>query len=507
MIIYYDCNELAEVFNLITLKFNSDLIFVHNVDDQNDIESYYIQYNNTKLNTDYSKCLNIVDCKDNNCFPNVLNLHSYYYILECDVSTIGVKYENLVYLSYVIYNFIVMNTKFQTNNPIVLDPISTMIYLQNDDKSFIRIGDGELSILENKLFSDWNYASKIQNKEIFKESIAYSLHNSNSHLLSGICDIFETEYFTNVFNEEMILFWKNFPERYLTFSKNRIYGSCFVGRIFMYKNINQNKYLESIGSFVKNKKNIIVCNKDIMHKYINSYYFQSDKNIFVLCENEQNYDDNMLYVSMNKIINNIIRYYNVNIHRIFLHYGVFSKYVSVYLLNNNNIKTVDLGYFAFNTWLFPKNYYYDINNVLSSLNYYIFHNNIVPYDIITTSTDILDESDTIVINIKKIISLNDKLEPNMQSFGIRFNQTSIADNYLNSVIKGKLSVKSNIPLKLFNGKNWLHINTDSYENDFEIYNINKWRISPSNEYLNEHIGQINIEFIIYHIGFKIYEIV
>ena len=48
-------------------------------------------------------------------------MYNYYYILECDISTISVKYENLVYLSYVIYNFIIINTNFQTNKPIVLD--------------------------------------------------------------------------------------------------------------------------------------------------------------------------------------------------------------------------------------------------------------------------------------------------------------------------------------------------------------------------------------------------
>lgn len=165
-----------------------------------------------------------------------------------------------------------------------------------------------------------------------------------------------------------------------------------------------------------------------------------------------------------------------------------------------------MGYFYFKNIIFSKNNYYDINNVLSLLNYYIFHNNIVSYDIITKNTGIIDESDPVIINIKEILSLNEILEPNMKSFGIRFNQKSLSDNYLNSTIKGKLTVKSNIPLKLFDGKNWLHINNDSYDNDFDIYNINKWRISPSNEYLNEHIGKKNIEFIIYDTRFKIYEI-
>ena len=95
----------------------------------------------------------------------------------------------------------------------------------------------------------------------------------------------------------------------------------------------------------------------------------------------------------------------------------------------------------------------------------------------------------------------------MKMFGIRFKQDTLSRNYLNSTIRGKLKVKSNLPLKIFNGENWLHINFNSYENDFEIHNINKWRISPSDEYLSENIGKKNVNFIIYYVEFKIDEII
>ena len=507
MIIYYNSKELTEIFNLITLKFNNDIQFIYDIEIENNKIDYWVQYNNVNTN-----CLNIINYKDdkNDYSPNILNLYNYYYILECDISTISVKYENLVYLSYVIYNFIIINTNFQTNKPIVLDPISTMIYLQNNNKSFIRIGDGEVSLLENKQFSDWNYASKFndKNKKLFKHTLTLSINNSNHNLLCGICDIFESEYFINIFEKDMVVFWNHFQKRYLNIVRNNtIYGSCFIGRVFMYNNINQNRYIECAGLLVKNKKNIIICNDEFINKYIDNYYFQSNSNVYILCENENNYDDNKIIDTMHNIINNIIIYHNNEINNVFLHYGIFSKYISSYLLNYYGITTIDFGYFNFNNVIFSINHYYDINNVLSSINYYIFHNNVIGYDILKNSTDILDESDPVIINIKEILSLNDKLEPNMQLFGIRFNQVSLSNNYLNSIIKGKLTVKSNIPLKLFNGKNWLHININSYENDFDIYNINKWRISPSNEYLNENIGKNNIEFIIYHIGFKIYEII
>ena len=95
----------------------------------------------------------------------------------------------------------------------------------------------------------------------------------------------------------------------------------------------------------------------------------------------------------------------------------------------------------------------------------------------------------------------------MEIFGIRFNQETLSKNYLNSVIKGKLTIKSNLPLKIFNGKKWMHVNSLTYDDDFDILNIDKWRISPSNEFLNLNINKENIEFIIYDVKFKITEII
>lgn len=334
MIIYYNCKELEDIFNLITLKFNNEIQFIYNIDIENNNTSFCIQYNNIELNNPDIKCLNIIDDKDYNNFPNILNLYYYYYILECDISTINVKYENLVYLSYVIYNFIVINTNFKINKPIVLDPISSIIYLQNNNKSFIRFGDGEISLLQNKKFANWNYASKFSAKTniLFKNTLQLCLNNDN--LLCGICDIFESEYFINMFENDMILFWKPWNKQYLNFFNNDIiYLSCFIGRIFMYKNINQSKYIEHAGLLIKNKKNIIICNIDSINKYIDTYYFQSDNNIFILCKNESDYDDNIINSELNNIIMNIMKYYNDDINKIFLHYGVFSKYISNYLLN------------------------------------------------------------------------------------------------------------------------------------------------------------------------------
>lgn len=66
------------------------------------------------------------------------------------MSNISIKHENMIYLSYVIYNYIVIYAKIQINKSIVLDPITTMINLIYTNKSFVRFGDGEITILEKK---------------------------------------------------------------------------------------------------------------------------------------------------------------------------------------------------------------------------------------------------------------------------------------------------------------------------------------------------------------------
>jgi len=505
MNIYYNCKELTQLFNLITLKFNSELQFIYEDVIENKID-YYIEYNNIKL--DDSNCLNIIDYTDATYSSNILNLYTYYYILECDITTISEKYENLVYLSYVIYNFIIINTNFQTNKPIVLDPISTIIYLQNNNKSFVRYGDGEILLMQDIYINYASTTNKYISTDILKNALLSNINNKN--ILNGICDSFHDEYYNNCFHKKNQFSINNgeymLRESYKPFVNClTIYGSCFIGRVHGYTVINETKYLKMFNNMHIKKRNIIlVCNKNNINYFLDNVYWNylNIKVIFCpdLISSEIKFD-------INKYVENIITVANKDFsYKILLHFGIYSKYIS-YILNDKNISFMDLGFFKFRSLLFNKNHYYDIDNVLSSLNYYIFHNNVIGYEIIKNSTEILDESEPLIINIKEIICLNNKLEPNMQSFGIRFNQTSIANNYLNSIIKGKLTVKSNIPLKLFDGKKWLHINVDSYENNFDIYNINKWRISPSNEYLYENIGRKNIEFIIYHIGFKIDEII
>lgn len=306
-----------------------------------------------------------------------------------------------------------------------------------------------------------------------------------------------------VFNDDMKLFWKNWHNNYSLFvKKNEIYGSCFIGRIFMYKNLNQNRFIELSSLLIVNKNNVVVCNKDSLYSFINNFYFCSNRNIYIMCNTEV-IDDNIEHC--NKIIENILNITNIENKTVYLHFGIFSKNI-INKLKSTNIRTIDLGYFKFNCPILSKKFYYNIDNILSKINYYIFSNNTVKYESYTNN-QIIDEYEPLIIKINNIISLNNKLDSNMEIFGIRFNQETLSQNYLNCLIKGKLTVKSNIPIKIFNGKKWLHIDKNNYNNNFEIYNINKWRISPSNEFLNLNLNKENVEFIIYDVRLKINEII
>jgi len=161
-------------------------------------------------------------------------------------------------------------------------------------------------------------------------------------LFCGICDIFENEYLLNVFDEKMVIFWSQWVERYsMYFKKNLIYLSCFIGRIFMYKNINQNKYLELCSFFIKNKKNIIICSKNNLISLINNFYFSSNSNVYIICNEEENMiNDNIEHCSV--IIKKIIDLENSDKKDVFLHFGLFSKYI-IHELISKNIKMIELG--------------------------------------------------------------------------------------------------------------------------------------------------------------------
>jgi hypothetical protein len=120
----------------------------------------------------------------------------------------------------------------------------------------------------------------------------------------------------------------------------------------------------------------------------------------------------------------------------------------------------------------------DINN------YYFFHNNVINYKLIKYGNEI-------IINIDKILSKNNNLDENMKIFGMNIRVNSEIIN-----LNVKIELKSNLPIKIFTGKKWLHCNTNIINDNILIENINKWRISISDDFLNKNLNKKNILHII-----------
>jgi hypothetical protein len=165
----------------------------------------------------------------------------------------------------------------------------------------------------------------------------------------------------------------------------------------------------------------------------------------------------------------------------------------------------------------PKSFYVNLNIFLLN-NYYIYHNNFIKYDILNTKPKNITVSninskysyifeDIFKINIHEI--LDDKY---MYIFGVRFNNQllGIEYKYKDEYLIGKLLIESNLPLKIFDGKNWINYNLNNVEIDnfkIKISNLNKWRVGISDEWINNNLNKNNVEFLINDIKFNINEIV
>lgn len=161
----------------------------------------------------------------------------------------------------------------------------------------------------------------------------------------------------------------------------------------------------------------------------------------------------------------------------------------------------------------PKSFYINLNIFLIN-NYYIYHNNIIKYDV-------LNENNYIYINDKYMNIFEDKLKINihkilddryMKIFGIKFNNQllGIENKYNNEYLIGNLVIESNLPLKLFNGIEWINYNLNNIKIDnfkLKISNLNKWRVGISDNWLNDNLNKENIEFIINKINYNIIEII
>jgi hypothetical protein len=100
--------------------------------------------------------------------------------------------------------------------------------------------------------------------------------------------------------------------------------------------------------------------------------------------------------------------------------------------------------------------------------YYIYHNNTIQYNL---------ELKIPNITINATYNENDK---NIFIFGLKIKIPQLNE------CKLKIKMDSNIPIKIYDGKKWLHFNICELNEIIQINDTNKWRIAPSNEYINEN---------------------
>ena len=82
-----------------------------------------------------------------------------------------------------------------------------------------------------------------------------------------------------------------------------------------------------------------------------------------------------------------------------------------------------------------------------------------------------------IIKINATYNENDK---NILIFGLKIKIPLIIE------CKLKIKMDSNIPIKIYDGKKWLNFNVCELNEIIQINDANKWRIAPSNEYINEN---------------------
>lgn len=194
----------------------------------------------------------------------------------------------------------------------------------------------------------------------------------------------------------------------------------------------------------------------------NDHHYNGCRGLSVILNNIKIYNDN----------NNIIfsDYINhplyVNTYKIFIY-----KLITTLCDDNKNKLTInkidnDISYLL-----------NDINNL------YFFHNNIIKYELQKYGT-------CIVICIENILSKNNKLDENIKIFGVNIRGFNFVP------VNIKLELESNLPVKIFTGKKWIHYNKNIIEENIFIEDINKWRISISDNFLERNIERTNILFTI-----------
>lgn len=424
---------------------------------------------------------------------NILNLHVHLDLIDFDIKDINNKNEKqLIYISYVIYNFIRINTNFITDYPIVLDPVSSFIEIINNNKSYIRFGDGELRIIQKGSFSNWHPASVLKDKELYSNIFKELAKNENKNILMGICDVYN-ECYRKIWNDRDGDFWYlgKHGKRWLNatnLSMSNVYGSCFIGRIRNYTIFNKNKILKLFSGILLNKINIIICSKNSIKRRIKQGLFISKANIFVLCNpehvsgetvNNEDTVDNIV-----SIVYDLCNKYNANC---YAHMGFYAKKIC-YELSKYNIKCIDLGSWSYDRLILNKDEVCKIDNIVSLSSFANNNNLIIKENIdfeIKQNNNIISDYEPLYIKFSNI-----KKNPKMK---IRFFEDNIINNYK---FKCKVYIECSSLFDLNIDNKVITCKTKVYEDIIEISSFTDLFLIILN------IGELT-EFIIKNVSIKL----
>ena len=491
-------------------KMPSDNEFIHfksldsNVQVKKD--DIFILNNNSTLRINSNNIIKIIHepqkWLDNPDIPISYDIQKVYLAcFEDFVSNPDFRLRLLVYNIYhKILNLIDKDT-FTLKYPIIFDPIETYLVSSLTDKSFFRIGDGQQNVKRGSYPNMPDKLVKITEKVLNKN------YNYNKDRLL-IC--YNDMYYGGILNNNASFYWgydKNtggfingsYAIRQLenTNLKDIYYSSHAFKANSSYHSFDTSKIHNLLVRMVYNK-DIIIINQCSVH---NMFGYRSRIDI--------NYGNESAHLSQ-QVVDSVMQQLNVIFtqnpkrdYTIFVKGAILgSLVVDTYY---DRYRVCEIGSYNFALPKFTLTQL--INNSklyrLCKLFHYIYHNNKINYSI-KSDSKLIDNTKPLHLIIDKILEVDGKLELNMSIFGIRFD--SPLSLYTNSITVGKLKVDSNIPLKIYTGAKWIHHNKSTYDDLIEIANINKWRISPSNEFLQDNIGKNDIEFIINTISFQLAQI-
>jgi hypothetical protein len=371
--------------------------------------------------------------------------------------------------------------------------------------------------------STLNYGNNIKNFIYYKKGFGLKPFNSNecnNFYLFKFCQVdMQINYYYKLFvkkeNINKISFYEEIINDYLTFLKQFDKYNIMVCGInmpnpknykeYLYNCFNKNKNTDIINGlenlslneinndtlFFNNMLKNKCCINDIKYfDLINECTYKIDDKIILLPEyigQDHHYNGCCGF----SIIENSIKIYNANFNiniTDYINHPLFQK--TYYIFINKLIKMIEN---INNVYLKHDN----VNNIpllflLNDIdNIYCYHNNIIKYNIIKYGSEI-------IVNIDEILSVDGKLNEYMKLFGIKIKISEIIN------FNVKLNLESNLPIKIYTGKKWINYNTYLIDETIFIDNVEKWRISPSNEYLQSNINKKNI---IFSMKIKIFEYV